>query len=147
MKMAYARRKAPGRRDQDHLTVIVPVGGVLVTFNVTEPSDSNRAYFVFILPLASEKNALGPCFLPPLIFARYFSSAAGSGAFCWIAFFPIADRVAFMRCTARDGLAFLVVVDSFCMMSCLRGASRSRDCLCSFARRVDSRAVASMASR
>ena len=65
-----------------HFTFIVPVGGVLVTFNVTEPSDSNRAYFVLILPFASEKKARGPCFLPPEIFARYFSRAFGSGAFC-----------------------------------------------------------------
>ena len=49
--------------------------------------------------------------------ARYFSRAAGSGAFCWIAFFPIADRVAFMRCTARDGLAFFVVVLSLATMA------------------------------
>ena len=52
-----------------HLTVIVPVGGVRATLSVTLPSDSSSAYLVFILPLASEKNALGPCFLPPLILA------------------------------------------------------------------------------
>ena len=65
-----------------HFTFITPVGGVLVTFNVTLPSLSRRAYFVLILPLASLKNALGPCFLPPEILARYFSRAFGSGAFC-----------------------------------------------------------------
>ena len=65
-----------------HLTFIVPVGGVRVTLSVTLPSDSSRAYFVLILPLASLKKARGPCFLPPEILARYFSSAAGSGAFC-----------------------------------------------------------------
>ena len=65
-----------------HFTFIVPVGGVRVTFNVTEPSLSSKAYFVLILPFASEKKARGPCFLPPEIFARYFSSALGSGAFC-----------------------------------------------------------------
>ena len=102
-----------------HLTFIVPVGGVLVTFNVTEPSLSSKAYLVLILPLASEKKARGPCFLPPEILAKYFSRAFGSGAFCWMAFLPMAERVAFMRCTARDGLAFFVVFDNFAIMSCL----------------------------
>ena len=69
MKMAYDLRKATGRRDQDHLTVMTPVGGVRVTLSVTLPSDSSSAYLVFILPLASLKKARGPCFLPPLIFA------------------------------------------------------------------------------
>ena len=119
MKMAYDLGKAPGRRDQDHLTVMTPEGGVRATLSVTLPSDSSSAYFVFILPLASEKNALGPCFLPPLIFARYFSKAAGSGAFCWMAFLPMAERVAFMRWTALLGLAFFVVFDNLAIMSCL----------------------------
>ena len=69
MKMAYDLSKAPGRRDQDHLTVMTPEGGVRVTLSVTDPSDSSSAYFVLILPLASLKKARGPRSLPPLIFA------------------------------------------------------------------------------